>query len=75
MKQADVQIGSRYRAKVSGKLVTVRVISMDVVRGRQRFNVFNEATGRKITFRSAQRFRCPLASDVLPLWQGVNHAQ
>jgi hypothetical protein len=66
MKQKDIEIGGRYLAKVSGHLVTVRVTDMKEVPmwGGERwatiFHAVNEATGRRITIRSAQRLR-PLA--------------
>lgn len=67
MKKSEIQIGSIYIAKVSGKLTRVRV---DAIRdycapvfgkeGRweKRYDVTNLATGRKTTFRSAAKFRC-----------------
>ena len=65
MKLKDVQVGGRYVAKVSGKLTTVRVTELV-----ERYNysskrmltvilAVNEATGRGITIRSAQRLRAP----------------
>ncbi len=72
MKKADVKVGGLYRAKVSGKLTTVRV---DAIRERDGWNggsiyasqrkattvydVTNLATGRRTTFRSAAKFRGP----------------
>ena len=70
MKKAEIQLGGKYRAKVSGKLTTVRV---DNIRCRTQqvygrfdtterqtivYDVTNLATGRQTTFRSAARFRC-----------------
>jgi hypothetical protein len=68
MKKSDVQIGGRYRAKVSGCLAVVRVTEIKEVpppswspswsqRWRTVIHAVNEATGRKITIRSAQRLR------------------
>ncbi len=69
MKAKDIVVGGKYQAKVSGKIVTVRV---DEIRsqfrpsfgrgsaiGRDRviYQVTNLATGRKTTFRSAAKFR------------------
>lgn len=71
MKKKDIQVGKQYRAKVSGKLTTVRV---DAIREVQRYtgssvwstrttkdstvyDVTNLVTGRKTTFRSAAKFR------------------
>lgn len=71
MKKAEIVVGGHYTAKVSGKLVTVRV---DAIRDEYRsrglydnqlatfYDVTNLSTGRKTTFRSAAKFRspCPL---------------
>jgi hypothetical protein len=62
MKKAEIVVGGTYTAKVSGKLVTVRV---DAKRERFDFrdrsstvyDVTNLSTGRKTTFRSATKFR------------------
>ena len=66
MKLSEIQVGGRYRAKVSGRLVVVRVSKIEqapafsVTSGnhyRTRIEVVNEATGRRIILRSAQRLR------------------
>lgn len=57
MKKSEIKVGGHYVAKVSGKLATVRVDDMCTVPGETRFDVTNLATGRKTTFRSAQKFR------------------
>ena len=67
MKKAEITVGGLYRAKVNGRLVTVRV---DLIRevpalwsnGREggtepHYDVTNLATGRKTMFRSASKFR------------------
>jgi hypothetical protein len=58
MKGKDISVGGRYLAKISGRIVTVRV---DAVResydGRKRYDVTNLSTGRTTSFRSATRFR------------------
>jgi hypothetical protein len=64
MKNADVQIGSRYECKVSGKLVLVTVLNSTVkhlIGGKTRvaFMVKNERTGRVLT-KSAAALRRPL---------------
>lgn len=69
MKIADVQVGGRYIAKVSGVLTTVRVLGLREVpppwhgatsdRWRTRIDVVNERTGRKTTFSSAAKLRRP----------------
>lgn len=62
----DIQIGGRYRAKVSGKLQTVRVLERREKfqrRGmcggvwRTTFIAVNEATGKTILIKSVQRLR------------------
>ena len=71
MKKADIEIGGTYIANVSGNLVTVRVDNIgeterrktDRYSGQPRYtihtyyDVTNLNTGRKLTFRSAQKFR------------------
>lgn len=63
MKMSDVQVGSRYTAKVSGRIVTVRVVEIVAVEAtrwsnaKTRIEAVNEATGRRITIRSPQRLR------------------
>jgi hypothetical protein len=54
MKKSQVRIGARYRALVSGTVVTV------LVTGESRYGGWdarNEATGRSVRVRSAQRLR------------------
>ena len=59
----DVQIGSRYTAKVSGQIVIVRVVEIVAVEAtrwsnaKTRIEAVNEATGRRVTIRSPQRLR------------------
>jgi len=68
MKKQDIKVGGLYKAKVSGKVVTVRV---DRIKDQTSFNgkaatsydVTNLSTGRKTTFRSAMKFR----SAVIPV--------
>jgi hypothetical protein len=60
MKLADVKIGGRYRCKVSGRLVTVRVTaSRTAYSDRTKFLAVNESTGREIT-ASPARLRYPI---------------
>lgn len=58
MKASEITVGQVYLAKVSGKVVPVRVL----------WRCRNELTGREITVRSCQRFRVPVAeaSEVQP---------
>jgi hypothetical protein len=63
MKASDVEIGGRYTAKISGKVTVVRILEQrvryDAFRGRERTTwvAVNEATGRRVDIRSAQRLR------------------
>ncbi|HWB09915.1 MAG TPA: hypothetical protein VG826_11845 [Pirellulales bacterium] len=66
MKMQDVEVGRRYTAKVSGRLCVVRVVEIKEIppamwsRGdawRKVIHAVNEATGKRITIRSAQRLR------------------
>jgi hypothetical protein len=67
MKLADVVVGERYRAKVSGVVCTLRVTELKEIppaswsTGRTNWRTLiyavNEATGRKVTIRSPQRLR------------------
>lgn len=54
MKKADVSIGGRYLAKVSGHVVTVRITAESQYGG---WNATNIATGREVRIRTAQRLR------------------
>ncbi len=58
MKREEIKVGSEYVAKVSGKMVNVKVIN---IRSNGRpsvvYDVRNMATGRVLTFRSSMRFR------------------
>lgn len=67
MKIAEIQVGGRYVAKVSGVLTTVRVLAVREAyafggKARQVVDVVNERTGRRTTFRSAGRLRRPVAA-------------
>ncbi len=59
-KQNDVLVGNRYRARVSGRFVTVRVTSVNkpTSGGRKtRFGLFNETTNRELGGRTAAFLR------------------
>jgi hypothetical protein len=56
MKKAEVKLGGRYTAKVSDKLTTVRI---DAENPRGGWDATNEATGKKVRIKSAQRLRGP----------------
>jgi hypothetical protein len=56
MKLKDIEVGGCYLAKVSGKMITVRVT--DVVQlGRTVIYAVNEASGRRILIRSPKWLR------------------
>jgi hypothetical protein len=58
MKAHEITLGGIYLAKVSSKLVKVRVDHIRTTHtGRTVYDVTNLTTGRRITFRSPQRFR------------------
>lgn len=78
MKQDEIRIGGRYLARISGKVVPVRVeairdtltarrgpsyTGMPRTRLRLVYDVTNLATGRKTTFRSAAKFRGPAPAE------------
>lgn len=52
MKKAAVEIGQRYRARVSGHLTTIRIDAASPYGG---WSATNLSTGRMIRIRSAQR--------------------
>jgi hypothetical protein len=54
MQKKDIIIGGKYLAKVSGKVVIVKVISESRLGG---FNVVNLTTGRSIRVRTCARLR------------------
>jgi hypothetical protein len=54
MKNAQIRVGGRYTALVSGTVVTVRVTGESRYGG---WEARNEATGRTVRIRSAQRLR------------------
>ena len=64
MKAKDIVLNGKYTAKVNGKLTTVQVdqirargSSGRVARETVVYDVTNLTTGRKLTFRSAAKFR------------------
>ena len=54
MKKNDVKVGGTYTAKVSDRLVSVRI---DSAHSKQGWNATNTATGKRIHIKSAQRLR------------------
>lgn len=75
MKLKDIAVGGRYAAKVSGVIVTVRVVNIRSAftfggRACTRIDAVNERTGRRLTIASAARLRraveAPSAGRVVP---------
>lgn len=68
MRKSEIVVGGHYTARVSGKFVTVRVDAIRVEYGSQFrgtrevsiYDVTNLTTKRRITFRSAAKFRSPV---------------
>jgi hypothetical protein len=60
MKKNEVKVGGFYTAKVSDKLVTVRI---DSTHSRTGWNATNTRTGKRIHIKSAQRLRGPAKSE------------
>lgn len=54
MKKAQVRVGGRYLAKVSGGLAVVRITGESRYGG---WDARNERTGKQVRIRSAQRLR------------------
>jgi hypothetical protein len=54
MKKADVKVGGRYSAKLSDKVVVVRIDGENAHGG---WEATNTATGKKVRIKSAQRLR------------------
>lgn len=63
MKKEDVKVGGIYVAKVTDKLVDVRI---DSVHSRTGWNATNTKTGRRVHIKSAQRLRGPAKADKAP---------
>jgi hypothetical protein len=60
MKKNEVKVGQTYLAKVSDRIVQVRI---DSTHSRQGWNCTNTATGKRIHIKSAQRLRGPAKAD------------
>lgn len=63
MKKSEIKVGGHYKAMVSNKLVTVRVDGVNEIpaaygsKAWTSYNCTNLSTGRRVTFRSAAKFR------------------
>jgi len=78
MKKHEVKVGSTYLAKVSDKVVPVRITGTS---GHGGWEAVNEATGKKVRIKSAQRLRgearaktAPKAADAAPVGAGAKPA-
>ena len=65
MKQKDIKVGGTYLAKVSGRVVPVRVDAVVdyACTGRLRFRCTSLVTKREVVVKAATRFRCPCNED------------
>jgi hypothetical protein len=54
MRNSDVRVGAVYEARVSGRLVPVRVVAAHPAGGWEAINL---ATGRRLHLKSARRLR------------------
>lgn len=54
MRKKEVEIGARYTAKVSGRVVPVTIVRESMYGG---WDARNEVTGRDVRIKSAQRLR------------------
>lgn len=63
MKKNDVEIGGQYVAKVSGKLVAVKIVSESPYGG---WNARSIETGREVRVRTAARLRQRVATAPAP---------
>ena len=61
MKKDEIKIGNCYQAKVSDRIVTVRIDSTNSHGG---WNATNTATGKRIRIKSAQRLRRAVGGEV-----------
>ena len=68
MKKAEIRVGGLYNAKVNGMTQVVRVDEIreynpsfggfrQIGKAQMRYDVTNLRTGRRLTFRSAARFK------------------
>jgi hypothetical protein len=68
MRAREIKIGGVYLAKVSGRVVPVKVLKVTTRylhpnRWRDQWRCVNTVTGREITVRSPQRFRKEVTGD------------
>lgn len=63
MRKAEIRIGGLYSAKVSGQLVSVKILAESRFGG---WDARNMVTGREVRIRNAGRLRCILVPRVQP---------
>ena len=56
MKKAEVELGGRYKVRVSGTITTVRITNPSIYKG---WDGVNEMTGRSVRIKTAARLRRP----------------
>jgi len=70
MRSANIELGGRYAARISGHATTLRVLDVCIedqnwqsgrTRKRTYWLCLNERSGRRLVVRSAQRFRYVVA--------------
>lgn len=69
MKAAQIKVGGHYATRISGNFVTVRVDTIRTITDYKRsdrtvYDITNLTTGRRTTFRSAQKFRSEVKSPI-----------
>ncbi len=63
MKKDEVKVGGTYTAKISDRLVPVRI---DRAHSKQGWNATNTATGKRIHIKSVQRLQSPAKPAAVP---------
>jgi len=78
MKKSEVKVGAHYLAKVSDKVVAVRITAPNIHGG---WDALNTATGKRVRIKSAQRLRgearpktAPKAADAAHVGAGAKPA-
>jgi len=64
MKKSDVKVGGVYAAKVTNKVVPVRIDTENAHGGR---DATNQSTGKKVRIKTAQRLRGPWPKKTMPI--------
>jgi hypothetical protein len=63
MKKNEIKIGETYMAKVSGRVVPVRILGESCYGG---WVGLNTQTNHRVRIKSAQRLRCTVNPEVAP---------